>query len=218
MKNFIKISLILMCILGYQSAEAQQNIAQQAYLIFERNCLNCHGPAGSFREQIVIDSAENLVNTGTVVPRNPGASELYTRLLHKDPAKRMPLGQPELSPAAIATIRNWILQGAPSWDVQPDDITFISTDAMLTTIQEHLKTLDVFSRPYARYFTMTHLYNTGEVPDTLDAYRVALSKLVNSLSWGFEVINPQPIDTAKTIFYIDLPRLRMGYTGGMASD
>ena len=75
---------------------------------------------------------------------------------------------------------------------------------MLTAIQNHLKGLDAFDRPSARYFTMTHLYNAGEGPDTLDAYRVALSKLVNSLSWGFEVINPQPIDAAKTIFYIDL--------------
>ena len=27
---------------------------------------------------------------------------------------------------------------------------------------------------------------------------------MNSLSWGFEIINPEPIDTQETIFYIDL--------------
>ena len=31
-----------------------------------------------------------------------------------------------------------------------------------------------------------------------------LSKLVNSLSWGLDVINPIPIDSQATIFYIDL--------------
>ena len=196
--------ILIFIALGCSTAFAQQNTAQQAYLIFERNCLNCHGPAGSFREQIVIDSAENLVNTGAVVPTDPDASELYTRLLHEDPAKRMPSGQPELSAAAIATIRDWIAQGAPSWEVQDDEVTFITTDAMLTTIEAHLETLDVFNRPYARYFTMTHLYNAGEGPEKLRAYQIALAKLINSLSWGFEVINPQPIDTAKTIFYIDL--------------
>ena len=145
-----------------------------------------------------------MVQSGDVVPRKPLESELYTRLVHKDLTKRMPLGQPALSPAAIATIRNWILQGAPSWDVE-HDVNFITTDAMLTAIQNHLKGLDAFDRPSARYFTMTHLYNAGEGSRIhFDAYRVALSKLVNSLSWGFEVINPQPIDAAKTIFYIDL--------------
>ena len=38
----------------------------------------------------------------------------------------------------------------------------------------------------------------------LEGYRNGLSKLVNSLSWGIEVINPQPIDPQQTIFYIDL--------------
>ena len=58
--------------------------------------------------------------------------------------------------------------------------------------------------PSARYFTLTHLYNAGESSETLRAYQIALSKLVNSLSWGSEIIQPQPIDERKTIFYIDL--------------
>ena len=41
-------------------------------------------------------------------------------------------------------------------------------------------------------------------PETLRAAEVALSKLVNSLSWGFTIIKPEPIDAQKTIFYIDL--------------
>ena len=58
--------------------------------------------------------------------------------------------------------------------------------------------------PLARYFTLTHLYNADETDEALLAYQQALSKLVNSLSWGDEVINPQPIDPEATIFYIDL--------------
>ena len=53
---------------------------------------------------------------------------------------------------------------------------------------------------------MTHLHNAGESPETLNDYRIALSKLINSLSWRFEITNPTPIDTAQTIFYIDLRR------------
>ena len=38
----------------------------------------------------------------------------------------------------------------------------------------------------------------------LQEYRKGLNKLVNSLSWGSTVINPQPIDPQETILYIDL--------------
>lgn len=196
------LTILTFSLIGWTTASAQQNIAQDAYLIFQQNCLNCHGPHGTFTEKIVIDSARGLVDTGAVVPGVPIQSELYTRLLEADPAKRMPLGG-QLSPQAILTIGNWIKAGAPDWEVQ-HDVTFISTNTMLTTMQQHLQTLDPFDRPFARYFTMTHLYNAGETLEARNAYKIALSKLVNSLSWGFDIRNPQPIDAAETVFYIDL--------------
>ncbi len=207
MKNVIKISFILTLafILGYQTAEAQQNPAQEAYLIFEQSCFDCHGPHGAFTEQFVIESASQLVATGAVVREKPAASELYRRLLENDPAKRMPLGQDPLPVEAILTIGNWIQAGAPSWDIQRD-VDFITMDTMLDTIKKHVESLPRFNRPFARYFTTTHLYNAGESQETLRAYQLALSKLVNSLSWGSEIIKPQPIDPRKTIFYIDLRR------------
>jgi len=209
----IRISIVLASVLMglfiYHPARAQQHLtqnqrlAQGAYAIFEQSCLGCHGPHGAFTENLIIDSAQGLIDTGKVVPGKPIQSNLYMRLLDKDPAKRMPLGQPQLSPQVILTIGNWIQAGAPSWDIQ-HDVTFITPNAMLNTIQRHLGRLSNFDRPYARYFTMTHLYNAGESPEALEAYRVALSKLVNSLSWSSEIIKPDPIDTQKTIFYIDL--------------
>ena len=204
--NFITISFLLTFILGYQTAEAQQNLAQDAYLIFERSCLGCHGPHGPFTEELVIESASQLVDTGAVVPgKLPIESELYRRLRENDPAKRMPLGQPRLSAAAIGTIGKWIQAGALSWEVQRD-VNFITMNAMLSAIQNHLKNLERRNRPYARYFTTTHLYNAGESQEALNAYEIALSKLVNSLSWGSQIIKPIPIDRRKTIFYIDLRR------------
>ena len=190
--------------LGFGTADAQQDIAQQAYGIIQQNCLDCHGPHGTFTEQLVIESTPGLIATGTVVPGNPDASEFYNRLLGPTGnGAQMPFGQPPLSQAAIATLRQWIQAGAPGWETQ-HDVNFITTNTMLTAMQTHLASLDSFSRPFARYFTTTHLYNAGESPEALRAYQIALSKLVNSLSWGFGVINPVPIDTQETIFYIDL--------------
>ncbi|RKU09597.1 hypothetical protein C6503_20815 [Candidatus Poribacteria bacterium] len=198
--------VLLTCIgLAFTTADAQENLAQQAYAVFQQSCLNCHGPSGSFKEALLIDRTA-LVDTQVVIPGDPENSEFYRRLLGPtENGPQMPLNLPPLSPEAVETIARWITIGAPDWNVQ-HDINFITTDTILDTIRNHLKSLDPFDRPSARYFTMTHLYNAGETPETLSDYRIALSKLVNSLSWKFEITNPTPIDEAQTIFHIDLRR------------
>ena len=204
--------VILICIgLAFATADAQENLAQQASAIFQQNCLNCHGPSGSHKEALLIDR-NALVDTKVVIPGNPENSEFYKRLLGPtENGPQMPLNLPPLSPEAIETIARWITIGAPDWDVQ-HDINFITTDTILDTIRTHLESLDPFDRPSARYFTMTHLYNAGESSETLSDYRIALSKLVNSLSWKFEITNPIPIDEVQTIFHIDLRRYEWNTT------
>ena len=202
-KYTIIISCLFFLIAGFQVADAQEDIAQQAYAIFQQHCISCHGESGAYKDSLLIDRAA-LIDTQVVLPGNPENSEFYKRLLGPtDRGPQMPLNLPPLSQETIQTIAQWITAGAPDWDVQRD-INFITTDTILGTIQTHLESLDSFDRPSARYFTLTHLYNAGESPQTLSDYRIALSKLINSLSWKLEITNPTPIDTAKTIFYIDL--------------
>ena len=188
-----------------QNAAAQSQLAQDAYAIFEANCLNCHGPDGAFRETLLMEHAE-LIQEGSVIPGNPNASELYKRLLGpSENGAQMPFGQPKLPAQSIETVRRWILAGAPDWTASlTTDWRFISPGEMLKSIESHLNSLASFDRSFARYFTMTHLFNTGETPEILGEYRKALSKLVNSLSWRLKITNPQPIDPHETIFYIDL--------------
>ena len=195
---------LLMLIMASQTVYPQQQIAQDAYAIFEQSCFICHGPTGSYKETLLIEH-NALIQNGTVVPGNPDASELYNRLLTTDIAKRMPFNQPQLSAQAIDTIRNWILAGAPDWAAtSTTNGNFISPSEKLNTIETHLMSLPSFDRTFARYLTMTHLYNAGETPAILQEYRKGLFKLVNSLSWGVEVTNPQSINPQRTIFYIDL--------------
>ena len=196
---------LLILIIGSQNLSAQQQIAQDAYAIFQGSCLICHGPDGAYRETLLMEHAA-LIDGGTVVPGNPDASELYKRLLGPtDNGARMPLGQEPLPPQSIEAIRNWILAGAPDWASAPaTNRPFISHAELLTSIETHLMSLEPFDRAFARYFTLTHLYNAGETVEILREYQKALSKLVNSLSWGSAIINPQPIDLHATIFYIDL--------------
>lgn len=202
-KYFYRIFLTIITLGFIHTASAQQELAQQAYLILQTKCLACHGPHGTFTENLLIDSASGLVDTGVVIPGQPLNSNLYARLITTDNTKRMPLGRDPLDDASIQVIGDWIAAGAPNWEIQ-HDVTFIPTDAMLTAMQQHIQTLNPFDQTFARYFTMTHLYNAGKSPEARNAYKIALAKLVNSLSWGFDIHNPHPIDDAETIFYIDL--------------
>ena len=196
---------LLIFILASNIAEAQQPLAQQVFTLFEQHCLDCHGEFGSYSDVLTIKH-KNLIEDRSVIPGQPDASELYLRLLgDTDTGSQMPLGQDPLDAEAIATIRRWIEAGAPDWEAIPKPKRlFITTEAMLQTIHTHVTSLTAFDRSFARYFTLTHLYNAGATDDNLRAYRNALSKLVNSLSWGAEVIKQTPIDNEETIFYIDL--------------
>ena len=202
--NLTVLIALLTFVISSHTVTAQQQIALDAHAILEQKCFVCHGPTGAFRDALLIEH-NALIENGTVVPGNPHTSELYKRLITPDIVKRMPLNQPQLSTQAINTIRNWILVGAPDWAATTTtNGNFISPAEVLTTIENHLMSLPSFDRSFARYFTMTHLYNAGESAGILQEYRKALFKLVNSLSWGVEVNNPIPIDSQGTIFYIDL--------------
>ena len=203
-QHCITLICLLILIVCSKNVSAQQQIAQDAHAIFEQSCFICHGPNGSYKETLLIER-NTLINNGTVIPGNPDASELYKRLVTTETAKRMPLNQPQLPAQAINTIRNWILAGAPDWAAtSTTNGDFISPSEVLNTIETHLMSLSPFDRAFARYFTLTHLYNAGVTPSILQEYRKGLYKLVNSLSWGVTVTNPQPIDPQGTILYIDL--------------
>ena len=204
-RHCIALICLLTFIVGSRHVSAQSQLAQNAYAIFEASCLICHGADGAYRETLLMEHAE-LIDGGTVIPGNPDASELYKRLLgNTENGVQMPFGQPPLPDQSIDTIQRWILAGAPDWSATTTPLRrFITPREVLASIESHLNSLSSFDRSFARYFTMTHLYNSVETPEILGEYRKALSKLVNSLSWGLEVINPIPIDPQATIFYIDL--------------
>ena len=201
----IALICLFLFIAGAQNVHPQSQIARDVFAIFEGSCLICHGPDGAYRETLLMEHSE-LIDGGTVVPGNPNASELYKRLLgNTERGVQMPFNQPQLPAQSIDTIRRWILAGAPDWTAAPITTRrFIPPSEVLKAIDSHVKTISPFDRPYARYFTMTHLYNAGVAADIFEEYLKALAKLVNSLSWGLDIVNPTPIDREETIFYIDL--------------
>ncbi len=207
MRYFAVETIILVAIIALPSAAQNNELSQSAFAIFQQNCLVCHGSDGAFRETLLMEHSE-LIDGGSVVPGSPDTSELYKRLLGPtENGAQMPFAQPPLPPQSVGTIRRWIQAGAPDWNITPpSDRRFIPQGDNLTSIEKHINSLTPFDRPFARYFNFTHLYNAGETADILGEYRKALNKLINSLSWGVTITNPEPIDREQNIYYIDLRR------------
>ena len=202
----IALICLFLFIAGAQNVHPQSQIARDVFAIFEGSCLICHGPDGAYRETLLMEH-DRLIDGGTVIPGNPDASELYKRLLGttENGGAQMPLGQPPLPPQSIDTIRRWILAGAPDWTAAPITTRrFIPPSEVLKAIDSHVKTISPFDRPFARYFTMTHLYNA--------AWQLTSSKNISKHSPNWSTVyhgdstslTPTPIDREETIFYIDL--------------
>ena len=175
------------------------DLAERAQTILKQRCHHCHGESGSNEGGFnhVLD-LRRLKAGKFVVPGNPEGSVLLERITSGD----MP-ADGEMSEEEIDVIRQWIEAGA---EVAGSDesLEFVSTQEMFALIQQDIVTVPAGSRRFQRYFTFTHLVGAGGNAEVLRSYRQGLSKLVNSLSWGNEVVVPQPINGQPMIFRIDL--------------
>lgn len=184
-------------------AQDKAALAKSAEQILKANCYRCHGKDGAAegRFNYILD-VPTLISRARVIPGDGAKSKLYT-IIAKE---RMPPEdeKPRPSAADLATLKAWIDAGAPDFNPVAAKRDFVTADAMLQAIFTDLRSLDEFDRQFARYFTLTHLYNAGLSDDQLQTYRLGLSRLTNSLSWGRRVVVPKAVDDAKTIFRIDL--------------
>jgi WD40 repeat protein/mono/diheme cytochrome c family protein len=185
-----------------------QALTEKVRAIFEANCYRCHGNDGANEGGFnFVLNLEKLAMTH-VKPKDVVGSTLYERLSTRDGDTVMPPAgeMPRPSAQDIATVRRWIEAGAPAPKVtKPRD--FISNDYVMKQILTDLQATPERARRYNRYFTLTHLYNSGISDDELLTYRHAFNKLINSLSWNAEVVLPQAIDPAATVLRIDMRSL-----------
>ena len=87
--------------------------------VFADRCFACHGALAQ-QAGLRVDTAAGLLAGGdtgpVVVPGDPAAGALVARIVHADPAERMPPegeGEP-LSPEQIETLKAWIAAGCPA--------------------------------------------------------------------------------------------------------
>jgi len=177
--------------------------AEAAAAVLEKNCASCHGPSGQARSYMLLDP-QAMIRTGKVTPGRAEDSILYKRLTGVI-TPIMPAGGARLSEGDIAIVKRWIDDGAPPWnrDDQDQPRRFISNDEVIAAIERDLRSMGPDTdRRFTRYFTLTNLWNAGD--KKLPAHRLALAKLLNSLSWDKDIVLPTAIDAEGTILRVDL--------------
>jgi mono/diheme cytochrome c family protein len=197
-------SLVFFAVIsGTALAEENAALAAKAKEILKTNCYRCHGQDGQVEGGLnYILDRQQLVARNKVAPADP----MKSRLFKKVSSGEMPPEdeKPRPSAADIAVLKQWIEAGAPDFNPAAAKRQFVSPHEMLQAMRADLGKLPERDRRFVRYLTITHLYNAGLSEDQLQTYRHGLSKLVNSLSWGREVTIPVAVDTAKTVFRIDI--------------
>src|SRR5262245_24125474 len=196
---------------GWQSISkpSSREIAERVKTIFAERCFQCHGLNGRAAKNVFALDRARLVLSGLVIP-GVAASPLLKAI----ESGAMPPGGPELSAEDKAAVRDWILAGAPDWPDRADRADqnadnagardFISESSLLSMIGDDLERAAPRDRPYIRYLSLAHLRNAGMPEEELEVHRLAIAKLVNSLSWRREIMTPAPVDASRTLFRIDL--------------
>jgi mono/diheme cytochrome c family protein len=179
-------------------------LAQKVEGVLRTNCYRCHGEEGA--SEGGFNFALNLPKLAKtlVKPGNASGSVLYQRITASGDDAMPPVGEdPRPAAADIALVKAWIDAGSPA-PANEKPREFITNDQVVKYVAADIEKAAERSRRFLRYFTLTHLHNAGVSEDELQTYRNALTKLINSLSWNTDLLVPEALDPARTIFRIDM--------------
>ncbi|MDG1051521.1 MAG: hypothetical protein P8R46_15030, partial [Planctomycetota bacterium] len=115
-RHLFQVALLVAPAIGQ---EARVDFAAEVRPLLSDRCFPCHGPgladpaAGLRLDQR--SSAVDELGFAAIVPGDAEASELFSRLQHADPERRMPpvSSKLELEEHEVALLRRWIQEGAP---------------------------------------------------------------------------------------------------------
>jgi mono/diheme cytochrome c family protein len=183
----------------------EEDVAHAAELVLEQNCHQCHGQNGTANGSMnFIMDAEQLIEKGFVIPGDPEGSPIYARMA----ADTMPPVGVSLRPddAARESVRKWIECGAPSFGETDSSREFVSTDEVLAALRNDLELrVEAANRKYTRYLSLVNLHNDPSVSDdSLITYRHGLTKQVNDVSFGPDLVSPESIDDRGILYRIDI--------------
>jgi tetratricopeptide (TPR) repeat protein len=214
MMRFLAISVVLTIAVAavsqtITSSREDAHVAQvalQARSVLVTHCGKCHGK-DSTAGLSVLDS--RLIREKMFVqPGSPDKSRIYIRVALSPSDPMPPRSEHDtLRKEEIDVLRAWIVTGATdpaSASLPKGTASLIEAARVLHAIRDDLEAAPERDRPYYRYFTLNNLINEGATATQLAAYRAALSKLLNSLSWHKRISIPASIDKEGAVLRIDL--------------
>jgi hypothetical protein len=189
-------------------ASSEGDTARLAASILRRSCARCHKGKGSESGYAfdVLD-VESLADNGVLIAGEPDSSSLFEVLYE---GRMPPRNRPQLPrPSAAETeiVKAWIVAGAPPLP-PPVPRPAVSFADELSAVIAHLRSVPRDERPNWRYFTLANLHNDASVDAAaIDMARMALVKVLNSLSWQPRPVVPEPLGGAGVLLAIDISRL-----------
>lgn len=179
--------------------------AAPAYAILDAACSKCHqtgkltvaAPGGRLAN--ILDLKAIAAEPHLVAPGLPEASRLYHTLLDRHRPLELPADSFWPNSSDIGRIRTWILDQQASGSNCALSKAPITTDDIANAIDATLREAGEVAGRDLRFITLSHFANACVAEAELEAYRQALTKLLNSVSWGLRPISLKRIDAAGTV-------------------
>ena len=212
----MKTSLFIFCATTLAAPTLVLSATDQPPIIalFEAKCAGCHHEKKKPELSASISLNELRANTKYVLAGDAENSPLYQSVnLPTDDEDRMPksTAKKPLDPLTAeekAVIKEWI-NGPATGPVATR--TFINEEAVDAVVLKDILSQPEGKRRNLRYLTLTKQYNEKDSKgsplhsdELMDAYRAGVSKMLNSVSSNPQIVNPQPIDDAKTVLRFNL--------------
>jgi Domain of unknown function (DUF4384) len=177
----------------------------KVYTVLETHCARCHQTGKIENKPLAAGGIANILDVGEIAndprlvqPGSPDASLLYEVLRNRhSPANIYGDNGAEPGPDELETIREWIreLPGVPRGCPSRLPIKAAATEAL---IEEALR-VERDSAKDLRFISLVNLYNACVGSEELAAYRQAVTKLMNSLSWAQAPQKLRPLDQEGTL-------------------
>jgi len=148
---------------------------QQVLPIFQSSCAvpGCHD-SESHQDGVILNSYENIINTGDIEAGNPWDSEVYENITETDPDDIMPPSPyASLTPHQINTIFFWIQQGAQNNSCEGTGCD-LSNVTFSGSVQPIIST----------HCQGCHSGNNPQVPSPLTNYAQIKAIADNGMLWG----------------------------------
>lgn len=160
-------------------------------IITEHRCADCHSPrATKIRRFDYIEDLSKLRNGKLVNLKDPELSELYLKVKDDDmPNTDDGVNRKPLSDEEKSNLLAWIKAGAPNGEPLHTVRPTVSLSQLDDAALQYLNTLPLPKQGRTRFFSLASLSNdnAGVTSEELMLARVALAKMLNSISWEPEI-------------------------------